>query len=218
MGANCQKVSAELGEDIFQCINGTLEQNKDEFQFIHDEENISEINTNQNSEIYQINSDLMGHNLYKATQLQEKIESHPHFGACFNGSDYDDFNYMRNELGKCKSCFEGINSIEKEIIEEKNMYQNKKNELNNIKDVNQKEYENIKSKYNNEEEINRKNYIIFSINFFFIIIFTFNIFIFFLINIFDIIQFIFFILIHILFFNNFFFNRIYTFKTRFTFT
>ena len=97
-------------------------------------------------------------NIYEAEELQEKIESHPHFGACFNGSDYDDFNYMRNELGKCKSCFEGLNSIEKEIIEENNMYQNKKNELNNIKEVNQKEYENLKNKYNNEEEINRKNY------------------------------------------------------------
>jgi hypothetical protein len=69
-------------------------------------------------------------NIYEAEELQEKIESHPHFGACFNGSDYDDFNYMRNELGKCKSCFEGLNSVEKEIIEENNMYQNKKNYLN----------------------------------------------------------------------------------------
>lgn len=96
-------------------------------------------------------------NIYEAEELREKIESHPHFCSCFNGQEYEDFNYLRNELGKCKSCYEGLNSIENEIIKENYNYQNKKKELKNLKEFNQKEFENLTIKYNNEEEINRKN-------------------------------------------------------------
>ena len=59
MGANCQKVSAELGEDIFKCIKGTLDQNNDEIQFRHDGKNISKDNANLKSKNYQTNSDLI---------------------------------------------------------------------------------------------------------------------------------------------------------------
>ncbi len=163
MGADCQKVSAELGEDIFQCINGTLVQNNDEIQFIHEEENISEVNANLKSKNYQTNSNLITQGENGQNQITQNFEKN-HYDK--KAGDYDNneisdnqqYNYLKEEEKNNKSDEENNNRREEENNnirgEENNNMSDEENNNRREEDIN-----NIRGEENNnmsDEENNRR--------------------------------------------------------------
>ena len=152
MGADCQKVSAELGEDIFQCINGTLDQNNNEIQFKHEIENISEVNTNLKSKIYQTNSNLITQGENGKNQITQNFEKN-HYdkktGDYDNNeiSDNQQYNYLKN---KEKNIIRGEENNNKS--DEENY--TRKEDINNIRNIENNNKSDEENNNRREEDIN----------------------------------------------------------------
>lgn len=90
-------------------------------------------------------------NIYNCEKIKNRIEIHSHYGSCFNGSVYENFCSKREDLRKCRECYDGVLYTEKEIIKSNYKDKNLEQEINNLKITSKKEYENTEKKYKDEE-------------------------------------------------------------------
>lgn len=84
--------------------------------------------------------------IYEAEYLQNRIESHSHFNKCLTGYNYNDFVSKKNDLSKCRNCYNDIKNTETAIINSNLSKKNFEKELNNLKAITDKDIENVKKK------------------------------------------------------------------------
>lgn len=88
--------------------------------------------------------------------MQERIEKHNHYSNCLIGYEYNQFDSKRNDLNKCKNCYNNIKNFETEIVKlccDKKIVEQ---ELNNLKTTIEKDLEIVKQKLELVEQINMK--------------------------------------------------------------
>lgn len=93
----------------------------------------------------------------EAESLRREIENHSHFGKCLPISKKNEFYTKKSELIKVSNCFNDLKNIEVDIINATLLKRNSEQELNNLKDISEKDIENLKEKLNLMDELNLKN-------------------------------------------------------------
>ena len=93
----------------------------------------------------------------EAKQLINKIETHSHYYSCYSVSpEYSSFNKNKQNLNRIKKCFEDMNTIESQIINDNNEKNNKQKLLDNIIETTNEKYNNEKKRLENEEDIHKR--------------------------------------------------------------
>lgn len=97
-------------------------------------------------------------NIHTCESIKRRIENHSHYGPCFNGDVYTNFSSKREDLRKCRECYDEVVNTERELIDDNYKNKNLEQKIENLKITAKKEFENTIKKYNDEEKIKSIEY------------------------------------------------------------
>ena len=97
-------------------------------------------------------------NIYTCESIKRRIENHSHYGPCFNGDVYTNFSSKREDLRKCRECYDEVVNTERELIDDNYKNKNLEQKIENLKATAKKEFENTIKKYDDEEKIKSIEY------------------------------------------------------------
>ena len=97
-------------------------------------------------------------NIYECERIKSSIENHSHYGPCFNEGVYHTFCSKRDDLSKCRNCYDDLNRVKNELIDYNYKIKNLEKEIENLKIKNKCIIDNEKDKYRYEEIEKSKDY------------------------------------------------------------
>jgi hypothetical protein len=72
-------------------------------------------------------------NIYECEKIKSRIETHSHYGPCFNDYVYHTFCNKRDVLSNCRNCYDNLNRVKNELIDYDYKIKNLEQEIQNYK-------------------------------------------------------------------------------------